>query len=151
MEQTPNLVQVSEFLSFVLRHKPQAIGLALDGEGWASIPELIEKAQSQIQLSKSLIEQAVETNGKQRFAISEDKQYIRANQGHSIDVDLKLEPKQPPNTLYHGTAIRFLDSIMKEGLKTRTAAVRSSFNRYRNSNSREETTWKARNFRSSCW
>lgn len=112
-----NLTKVSKFLSLVLRHKPDAVSLTLNAEGWALISELIDKAQPQIPLTKELIEQVVSTSDKQRFKISDDGLMIRANQGHSVKVDLKLSPKQPPTVLYHGTATRFLDSIKQEGLK----------------------------------
>ncbi|MCJ8272041.1 MAG: RNA 2'-phosphotransferase, partial [Psychrosphaera sp.] len=111
------LKKVSKFLSYVLRHCPEDIGLTLDKQGWASIAELVDKASSQIVLSYELIEEVVITNEKQRFKISEDKQKISANQGHSVQVDLKLESKKPPIELYHGTATRFLDSIKNDGLK----------------------------------
>ncbi len=111
------LTSVSKFLSLVLRHKPDAIGLTLNAEGWASISELIDKAQSQIPLTRELIKQVVSTSDKQRFKISDDGLMIRTNQGHSIKVDLKLSPKQPPTVLYHGTATRFINSIKQEGLK----------------------------------
>lgn len=112
-----NLTTASKFLSLILRHKPDAINLTLDAEGWALISELIDKAKPQIALSKGLIEQIVSTSDKQRFKISDDGLMIRANQGHSVKVDLKLSPKQPPTVLYHGTATRFLDSIKQNGLK----------------------------------
>ena len=114
------LNQTSKFLSFVLRHKPEAIGLTLDSNGWAVIDELITKANTtepSTELDHELILNVVKTSDKKRFAISEDGQHIRANQGHSIDVNLGLKPSQPPDILYHGTATRFLDSILKEGLK----------------------------------
>lgn len=110
-----SLAKISKFLSYVLRHKPEAIGLELDAEGWASIQVIINKADMPI--DRSIIEQAVSTNDKQRFALSEDGQYIRANQGHSIDINLGLKPKAPPVDLYHGTAKRFLENILCEGLK----------------------------------
>lgn len=110
------LDETSKFLSFVLRHKPEAIGLTLDPQGWASIPKLIEKASSEISLTQDLINQVVATNDKQRFSLSEDGRRIRANQGHSIKVDLDFTPKVPPSILYHGTATRFLPSIRKDGL-----------------------------------
>ncbi|WP_133510440.1 RNA 2'-phosphotransferase [Candidatus Thiosymbion oneisti] len=110
------LVKVSKFLSFVLRHKPDAIGLTLDAQGWASVSELIKKAPSEMSLTADLIRQVVITNDKQRFSLSEDEQRIRANQGHSIKIDLGLTPKEPPPVLYHGTATRFLASILREGL-----------------------------------
>ena len=108
--------RISKFLSYVLRHRPQAVGLALDAQGWASIDELIEKARPQMALNRELIEQVVSTNDKQRFALSEDGTRIRANQGHSLDVDIGLEPRVPPALLYHGTATRFMDSINRDGL-----------------------------------
>lgn len=112
--------KTSKFLSYVLRHKPGAIGLTLDDQGWASIDELIDKANQSgevTSLDRDLIQTVVETNDKKRFVISNDGQRIRAAQGHSIDVDLQLKPVEPPEFLYHGTATRFLDSILKEGLK----------------------------------
>ena len=105
--------KVSKFLSFVLRHKPQSIGLNLDINGWADIDELIEKAKN-MELSKELIEEVVKDNDKQRFIIKNNK--IRANQGHSIEVDLEFKSVTPPSKLYHGTATKFIESIMKEGL-----------------------------------
>ena len=112
-----NLTQVSKFLSFVLRHKPEAINLTLDDQGWALVTELIEQANPQITLTPELIRQVVIDNDKKRFSLSDNKQYIRANQGHSVKVNLNLTSKKPPAMLYHGTATRFLDSIKQEGLK----------------------------------
>lgn len=111
------LDKVSKFLSFVLRHKPEAINLKLDDQGWAEISELIEKASSEMPLTVELITRIVVTNDKQRFSLSEDGQRIRANQGHSIKIDLDLTPKTPPPVLYHGTATRFLSSILEKGLQ----------------------------------
>lgn len=108
-------VKVSKFLSYVLRHKPGAIGLELDDQGWALIDDIIAKADTPI--DRDAIELAVANNNKQRFAISEDGARIRARQGHSIKVDLGLAPQTPPEVLYHGTATRFLESIMAQGLK----------------------------------
>lgn len=111
------LEKASKFLSYVLRHKPEAIGLELDAKGWVSLPDLIQRAASEIELSQALIERVVATSDKQRFALSEDGARIRANQGHSVKVDLELRPETPPAVLYHGTATRFLSSIRKEGLR----------------------------------
>jgi putative RNA 2'-phosphotransferase len=105
--------KISKFLSFILRHNPQSIKLKLDAQGWADIGELIEKSK-EIKLTRALIEEVVRENDKQRFII--DGNRIRANQGHSINIDLALKAVKPPKVLYHGTATRFLDSIMKEGL-----------------------------------
>lgn len=112
-----SLTKVSKFLSFVLRHQPDAINLTLDSQGWASVTELIDKAKPQITLTHELIKKTVIDNDKNRFSLSKNEQYIRANQGHSIKIDLKLMPEEPPTFLYHGTATRFLDSIKQEGLK----------------------------------
>ncbi|MBK5526989.1 RNA 2'-phosphotransferase [Pseudomonas sp. TH08] len=112
------LDETSKFLSFVLRHEPQAIGLTLDSEGWANIEVLISgAARDGRTLDRALIEIVVASSDKKRFSISEDGQMIRAVQGHSTkSVELQLEAKQPPKTLYHGTATRFMDSINQQGL-----------------------------------
>ena len=109
------LKKISKYLSFILRHQPDSIGLELSDEGWANIKELIGKTRK-FELTKELINTVVETNDKKRFLISEDGERIKANQGHSIKVKLKLEPVTPPDVLLHGTAERFLESILKEGL-----------------------------------
>ena len=111
------LTKASKFLSLVLRHKPDVIGLQLDSSGWASISELVNNADKELMLTQDLIRQTVASNDKQRFQISDDGLRIRASQGHSIKVDLQLKPQEPPAKLFHGTAMRFLESIHKEGLK----------------------------------
>lgn len=111
------LVKASKLLSLVLRHKPEALGITLDAEGWASLEELV--AQSKGALTRDIIEQAVAQNDKRRFTIAEDGTKIRANQGHSIAVDLNLSAKSPPNRLYHGTATRFLESVLENGLNAK--------------------------------
>lgn len=110
-------VRISKFLSLVLRHKPETIGLSLDDAGWAEIADLIDKTPRDLALDRALIEEIVATNDKKRFAISEDGLRIRASQGHSVEVDLSLSPSAPPDILYHGTAERFLSSIRTVGLK----------------------------------
>ena len=113
----PDLVKISKFLSYVLRHQPEAIGLVLDAHGWADVDELIARAAaSGTALDRDGIAAAVTTNDKQRFALSSDGTRIRANQGHSVTADLALAPLAPPDVLYHGTATRFLDSIRAQGL-----------------------------------
>lgn len=105
--------EISKYLSYILRHKPESIGLVLDNQGWADINELIEKT-TELELTKGAINAIVKESDKQRFIIKENK--IRANQGHSININLSLTPKRPPNKLYHGTATRFLESIKENGL-----------------------------------
>jgi putative RNA 2'-phosphotransferase len=109
---------ISKFLSLILRHAPETIGLVLDEHGWADVDELLVKAAKKGKtFSREELEEVVVTNDKQRFAFNEDKSRIRASQGHSIDVELQLEAKEPPETLYHGTVPKFLDSIRRQGLK----------------------------------
>jgi putative RNA 2'-phosphotransferase len=110
--------KISKFLSFVLRHKPEAIGLTLDAEGWADIYLLIACANRSGQaLTRPLLQEVVESSDKKRFTVSEDGLRIRAAQGHSTQsVVIAHVEKQPPEFLYHGTATRFLDSIREQGL-----------------------------------
>lgn len=107
--------KTSKYLSFVLRHRPDSIGLALDEFGWASTHELIAKTKD-IELNDVILQRVVQTNDKQRFALSEDGKKIRANQGHSIDINLALTPATPPKILLHGTAERFVSSIKQQGV-----------------------------------
>ena len=110
-------VRTSKFLSYVLRHRPDSIGITLDENGWVEIDELLAAAQRhEKELSRTRLERIVATSDKRRFAISGDGQRIRANQGHSVSVDLDLTPAVPPKLLYHGTVERFLDSIRAQGL-----------------------------------
>jgi putative RNA 2'-phosphotransferase len=107
----------SKFLSLVLRHKPEIIGLTLDENGWTDTGELITKMNAQghsITLEK--LKAIVDSNDKKRFAFSEDYKRIRANQGHSIEVDLDLQEQIPPDILYHGTAEKNITSIKQQGL-----------------------------------
>lgn len=104
-------------MSLVLRHQPEEIGLVLDENGWANTEELIEKLNTKgAKVDFEIIQQIVDTNDKKRFAFNEDKSKIRASQGHSIEVDLELKPVTPPDILYHGTAVHFLESILQDGL-----------------------------------
>ena len=110
-------LQLSKFLSFVLRHRPDAIGLSLDSQGWISVDELIAKSQAAgTQFTREDLLNVVETSDKKRFSLSADTQMIRAAQGHSVTVDLGLTPQEPPTVLYHGTATRFVASILPEFL-----------------------------------
>lgn len=107
--------QISKMLSLVLRHKPEKIGLNLDPNGWALISDILEKFNIPIDMPR--LEEVVITNDKQRFSFNDDKTKIRANQGHSIDVDVELKAVTPPSLLYHGTVEKFVESIMTDGLK----------------------------------
>lgn len=114
----PDLVALSRFMSYALRHAPEAAGLVLDNEGWADVADLVRGAQAAgVPLTDTLVQEIVRTNDKQRFRLSDDGRRIRASQGHSVAVDLKLQPLEPPETLFHGTATRFLASILADGLK----------------------------------
>ena len=109
----------SKFLSLVLRHKPEEIGLQLDPAGWADVDELIRLANAHangLSFDRPLVEAIVASSDKKRFALSPDGQRIRANQGHSVEIALGLPPSVPPDVLYHGTATRFLESIYASGL-----------------------------------
>jgi putative RNA 2'-phosphotransferase len=116
-----NSVLLSKFLSFVLRHRPAAIGLTLDPQGWTSVDELIAKSDAAgTRFSREDLLHVVEVSEKKRFSLSADGQRIRAAQGHSVAVQLGLSPREPPSVLYHGTATRFVASILSEGLKPMT-------------------------------
>jgi putative RNA 2'-phosphotransferase len=109
--------RTSKFLSLILRHEPGMIGLQLDDNGWANVEELIMKSGSRSYVfSKQELEEIVVSNDKQRFSFNEDKTKVRASQGHSIDVELQLDEKEPPESLYHGTVEKFLQNILTEGL-----------------------------------
>ncbi|MCM8529004.1 MAG: RNA 2'-phosphotransferase [Lentisphaeraceae bacterium] len=115
-----NLKSISKFMSLILRHDPGRVGIELDNEGWVEVAVLIDamnKAGKSVDLE--LIQEVVMSNDKQRFTFSEDGSRIRANQGHSVSIDLKLEPQVPPEFLFHGTATKNLDSIRSEGLDKR--------------------------------
>lgn len=110
-------VKISKFLSLVLRHQPETVGLKLNDAGWVSVADLLAAADRQdLKFSRAELQQVVANNDKQRFSFSADGQLIRANQGHSVAVELGYEPAVPPATLFHGTAERFLASIQAQGL-----------------------------------
>lgn len=112
--------QVSKFLSLVLRHRPEMIGLTLDPAGWVGVTELLEAAGRHGQaITEDELRYVVRTSDKQRFALSDDGLRIRASQGHSVEVDLGYAPAEPPAVLYHGTVGKFVASIRKQGLLKR--------------------------------
>lgn len=113
---------ISKFLSLLLRHKPELLDLDMDAQGWVSTQELIQKCQKEnprLNLNMENLTIVVDSNNKKRFAFNADKSKIRANQGHSISIDLGYQPSTPPEILYHGTATRFLESILAKGLEKR--------------------------------
>ena len=113
------LERLSKFISMILRHKPEAIGITLDEHGWADVDELIKginETGEEIEFSKDTLETIVKTDKKQRYSFSQDKTLIRANQGHSIPVDVELEKKEPPKVLYHGTGVKSVKAIQEQGL-----------------------------------
>jgi putative RNA 2'-phosphotransferase len=112
-----NDVKKSKLLSLVLRHQPETVGITLDGAGWTPVPALLEAlARHGTPITEAELLRVVTGNDKQRFAFSADGQMIRANQGHSVAVELGLSPSAPPAVLYHGTAAAFLVSIRRDGL-----------------------------------
>ncbi|HEX5083444.1 MAG TPA: RNA 2'-phosphotransferase [Blastocatellia bacterium] len=111
------VVRISKFLSLILRHQPEKIGLRLSESGWTPVEELIEASRRHgVEFTLEELQNVVASNDKKRFSLSEDGLRIRANQGHSIEVDLGYAPNIPPEILYHGTAERFLASIKQQGL-----------------------------------
>ena len=117
---TIGLTDTSKFLSLILRHKPETIGIKLDEHGWADVSELISGISKTRPFDMKMLEEIVRTDNKQRYSFNEDKTLIRANQGHSIPVDVELEKKTPPEFLYHGTGEKFVSSIDKEGLLSKS-------------------------------
>src|SRR5262245_26785312 len=111
-------IKTSKFLSLVLRHEPERIGLKLDDAGWTGVQELLWAMERHgVALSLEQLREIVATSDKKRFPFSEDGLRIRASQGHSVDVDLQYAAQTPPEILYHGTAARSLDSIRASGLQ----------------------------------
>ncbi|HEK4597347.1 TPA: RNA 2'-phosphotransferase [Clostridioides difficile] len=109
--------KLSIFISLILRHKPETIGIKLDDYGYADVNELIEKINNTGRnINIEILEQIVKEDNKQRYSFNDDRSKIRANQGHSINVNVELRELEPPKYLYHGTATRFLDNIKNEGI-----------------------------------
>ena len=112
----PSLESTSKFLSLILRHKPEVIGIQLDEHGWADVDDLIRGIAKSRPFSRAMLEQIVAEDAKQRYSFNGDHTLIRANQGHSIPVDVELPEVQPPEILFHGTGTKSVPSIDREGL-----------------------------------
>ena len=110
----------SKFIALILRHKPETIGITLDEHGWADVDRLIEGVNRTRPLDRDTLEEIVRTDAKQRYAFNEDHTLIRANQGHSVPVDVELEIMKPPAVLYHGTGEKYVSSIDRQGLLPRS-------------------------------
>ncbi len=103
---------ISKYISLILRHKPEVINITLDEHGWADVQKLIDA----LKIDMPTLERIVSTDSKQRYSFNDDKTLIRANQGHSVNVDVELERVTPPEILYHGTGEKFAARIEREGL-----------------------------------
>ena len=110
-------MHLSKFLSLILRHKPEVVGINLDQDGWCSVDELIEAMQKKgKEINRAVLDEIVAIDHKQRYSIDDTGKKIRANQGHSINVNLDLKSLVPPEVLYHGTVEKYLDDILEKGL-----------------------------------
>jgi putative RNA 2'-phosphotransferase len=115
------ITHISKFLSLVLRHQPETIGIQLDQNGWADIEELLDRAKKHgIQVDRELLNHIVATNSKKRFAFNATLDKIRASQGHSIEIELGYTNQRPPEILFHGTGEKSVQSILEKGLEKRS-------------------------------
>lgn len=110
------LTDLSKYISLILRHKPEVIGITLDEHGWANVGELLSGICKTRHITMAVLEEIVRTDSKQRYSFNSDKTLIRANQGHSINVDVELKRLVPPEHLYHGTGKKYVSSIKEQGL-----------------------------------
>lgn len=116
-----NNTEVGKFISLILRHKPETIGIILDKHGWADVDELVRGVSKKFKgFDNTSLVEIVLNNDKQRYSFNDDRTKIRANQGHSINVDVELKKQKPPIWLYHGTGLKYVNSIDKEGLKPKS-------------------------------
>ncbi len=111
-----SLTELGKFIALILRHKPETIGITLDEHGWANVEELIVGVNKTNHIDMEILEEIVRTDNKGRYSFNEDKTLIRANQGHSIPVDVELPITEPPEYLYHGTGEKYVASIDQQGL-----------------------------------
>ena len=112
--------EISRFIAFILRHKPESVGIKLDPHGWASVSELISAVSKRWSFNMEKLEEIVATDDKMRYSFNSDKTLIRANQGHSVPVDLELCECDAPTVLYHGTAEKYTEALDEEGLISKT-------------------------------
>ncbi|MFP3855076.1 MAG: RNA 2'-phosphotransferase [Anaerolineales bacterium] len=111
-------VELSKFLSFILRHQPEGVGLRLEPGGWVEVDDLLAACQlSGWEIDRAVLKEVVELGNKPRFSFSDEGDRIRANYGHSVEIDLGIEPQAPPDKLFHGTARKSLASIHLQGLQ----------------------------------
>lgn len=116
-----NKLKLSRFISLILRHKPDTIGITLDEHGWASVSELLSGINAcGNEIDMKTLEEIVAEDEKQRYSFNDDKTKIRANQGHSVNVDVELKKAEPPEILFHGTGEKYVSSIKSEGLKPKS-------------------------------
>lgn len=133
-----------KFLSYVLRHNPSAANVTLDEYGWTSVNELIKGVcATNRRLDLTTLKEIVATDSKQRFAFNDDYTKIRANQGHSVAVDVEMTKREPPEVLYHGTAEKYLDSIKAIGIQKRTLQLRAFVQRRRNGVKGRFSSWQS--------
>ncbi len=112
-----NTTKISKYISCILRHKPELIGISIEKNGaWADVEQLIKGVSRKYPIDRNLLEEIVRNDEKQRYAFNQDKTKIRANQGHSIDVNIAFQELPPPEILYHGTSSKNLDSIFQTGI-----------------------------------
>lgn len=116
MSRESSLDRTSKFLSLVLRHKPEVIGVTIDKNGWANVEAIL----AGMNICRVTLDEIVRTDRKGRYEYNESGDKIRARQGHSVDVDVELEEKEPPSILYHGTAERFIEDILRDGIKSQS-------------------------------
>lgn len=114
------ITETSKYISLILRHKPEVIGITLDEHGWANVEDLIAGIQKTHHMNREILEEIVRTDSKQRYSFNEDGTLIRANQGHSISVDVELPVAVPPEILWHGTGEKYAASIDEKGLLSKS-------------------------------
>lgn len=107
---------LSIYISLILRHKPDVIGITLDEHGWANVSELLKGINKTNNITMEILEKIVDEDAKQRYSFNQEKTLIRANQGHSVNVDVDLKECVPPDILYHGTGVKYCSSINRQGL-----------------------------------